>query len=109
MSRLYTSVIPPNPEKCGPKVSWSTDMSPTTSFSLAALPVYPLTGLAVLSLVYPGWGMRVGTWEGYTGYYPPSSQDPYLVIFHHILALRPYLRPNEGELTVIYEVSEIGS
>ena len=31
--------------------------------------------------VYPGCGMRVGTGEGYTGYYPVTLQDPYLTYF----------------------------
>ena len=30
-------------------------------------------------------------------------------IFSHISGLRAYLRPNEGNLRYIYEVSEIGS
>ena len=52
----------------------------------------------------PGVGMRVGTGEGYTGYYPvPSSRT----IFSLIPASGPYLRPNEGNIKVIDEVSEI--
>ena len=34
LSRLYTSVIPLDREIWATKVSWATDMSPTTSFSL---------------------------------------------------------------------------
>ena len=35
VGRLYTSVIPWNPENKASKVSWATDMSPTAWFSLA--------------------------------------------------------------------------
>ena len=31
--------------------------------------------------MYPGYGMVVGGWRGYTGYPPSHSRDPYLVIF----------------------------
>ena len=46
--------------------------------------MHPLAGLAVLSLVYPGSGGRVGTGWVPEGYYPGThqdqSQDPYLVL-----------------------------
>ena len=61
------------------KESWSTDMSPTAVFSLAAVRVQHADGAAgQLSRqgVYPGWctGRVVGRvyWEGYTG---TQSQD----------------------------------
>ena len=59
--RLYTSVIVQNPEKRTHKESWLTDLSPTALFSLAAHPCTRAASLAVLSLVYPGCGIRVGT------------------------------------------------
>ena len=51
-----------------------------------------------------GGGDGVGPGEGYTGTPPGPSQGP---IISHILSLRPYPRPNEGNSQVIDEVSEI--
>ena len=62
----------------------------------------------------PGVGQggvyRGGYWEGVLGglYRYPTRLLPG-PIFHHILASGPYLRPYEGNLRLIYEVSEIGS
>ena len=56
--------------------------------------------------MYPGYGDRVGTWEGYTGYYQDTLPG---TIFSLFLRLRPYLRPNEAKYKVIDEVSQIGS
>ena len=39
---------------------------------------------------------------GYTGYPPDTLPDPNI---RHILVLRPYLRPNEGNSELIDEVS----
>ena len=79
-------------------------MSPTTSFSLAAVPAdvrgvgWPGGG------VYPGWGYGWVGSEGYTGTPPDPSQDPNI---RHILGPRPYPRPNEGNSGHSYEVSQI--
>ena len=80
-NRLYTSVIPWDPENKPLEVSWSTDMSPTTILR-------PRSRLLRVAARVPGvvgctrgGGMRVGREEGYTGYYPPPSQDPYFIIF----------------------------
>ena len=54
--------------------------------------------------VYPGWGIAGGCREGYTGYPPGTVPGP---VFNTILRLRPYPRPNEGNLRLIDEVSEI--
>ena len=54
--------------------------------------------------MYPGYGTGGVGREGYTGTHQIPSRDPNI---SHILALGPYLRPNEEEITVIYEVSEI--
>ena len=79
LNRLYTSVITLNPEISGLKVSWPTDMSPTTIFSLG-------TDRWVTARMSTGGGRGVpgvwdvvGAWEGYTGTPPAPSQDPYLV------------------------------
>ena len=57
--------------------------------------------------MYPGYGTAgswVGTGRGYTGTQP----DLHMTIFSHILASRPYLRPNEANFKVNDEVSQIG-
>ena len=67
------------------KESWSTDMSPTALFFLAALP-YPwfrvVRQCGYGAGVSPGWGMA-GGWVGGLYRVLPSTliQDPYLVIF----------------------------
>ena len=53
-ARLYTSVIPKNPEKWSLKVSWPTDLSPTTILLSAALPLTSYPGVHG-GRVYPGW------------------------------------------------------
>ena len=45
-----------------------------------------------------------GYLEGLYRYYPRTIPGP---VFSHILEARPYLRPNEGLLCLIYEVSQI--
>ena len=62
-------------------MSWATDLSPTACL-LSVLDGHDGCMLGwVGGGVYPGWvGTGVG-WEGYTGYYPIPSQDPYLTIF----------------------------
>ena len=64
----------------------------------------PCTTRRCTGEVYPGYGIRVGTGEGYTGYYPDLIPGP---IIEHILALRPYPRPYEGNLRLNNEVSQI--
>ena len=77
----YTSVIVLNPEKWPLKESWSTDMSPTTLFSLGDPWCSGVPGSAVGRGV-PGvvrWG---GSWEGAIPVPRPNHpRDPYLVIF----------------------------
>ena len=71
-------------EKWTLKVSCTTDLSPTATFSLAALPASCTWVLVAAGWGVPGVGMWVGTGRGYTGYYPPTLPDPiypYLVIF----------------------------
>ena len=94
--RLYTSVIPRKPENNGPEVSWPTDLSPTTTFSLAALPV---VGAWTSVAAAAGGGCtrgigRLGGREGYYTGYPPSTVPGSHI--HLNLASGPYLRPNEG-------------
>ena len=48
--------------------------------------------------VYPGYGMAGWVLEGYTGYYPPAIQDPYLVIF----SLKT---STHGQMKAFFEVS----
>ena len=63
-------------------------MSPTTLLLSRDWPGHRAASLAVLSLVYPGWGggvpgvVRDG-WvrEGYTGYPPRPSQGPIFNIY----------------------------
>ena len=49
-----------------------------------------------------GGAVWVGTWEGYTGTLPGTLPVP---IFNHILASKPYPRPNEGLFSKSDEVS----
>ena len=61
--RLYTSVIPLDPEICLAKVSWSTDLSPTTIYLVAAARAAwctPVHGGCGVAGVYPGYGYWVG-------------------------------------------------
>ena len=75
------------------KVSWSTDMSPTPLFSLAADRWVTARMSMGVEGVYPGWwGMG---WVGGVLYRYPA-QPSQIPVFSHILALRPYLRPNKG-------------
>ena len=48
----------------------------------------------------------MGTWEGYTGTPPVTLPWTHIQLNS---ASRPYLRPNEGELRYLDEVSQIGS
>ena len=57
-------------------------MSPTTILQWCTGPVQPCSYQRCTGRVYPGWWDEGGSWEGYTGYYPGTHQDPYLVIFH---------------------------
>ena len=70
-----------NPEIWPSKVSCATDLSPTTIFTLPALPLHAPVAMPGAVGGVPGVGMWVGTREGYTGYYPGPSQTPELVIF----------------------------
>ena len=83
LNRLYTSVIVLDPENNGPEVSWSTDLSPTTTLWLGA----DRWHTACMST---WWGRGVpGVWDGWgpEGAIPVPSphhpQDPYLDIFSH--------------------------
>ena len=83
-------------------------MSPTTLFLLAAHRVHPLAGLAVLSLVYPGWGgWVVPGWAGRVLYRVPT-QDPHMTIFSHFQDPGPYPRPNEGFLVYLMRFLRLG-
>ena len=82
MARLYTSVIPENPEKWLSKESWATDMSPTTIFTLPDTATARAGSHALGGGGVPG---VVGWWEAgwvpggvLPGYYPGP-------IFSHIL------------------------
>ena len=105
VARLYTSVIPKNPEKRADKESWATDLSPTTlllchDWVRQCSEQRRHGGRCTRG----GWGP--GGWPGGLYRYPgPPSHIP---IFSHILSLRPYLWPNEGNSQVFYEVSQIG-
>ena len=71
-------------------------------------------GVAVPVFSVEPWGRGVpGVGYGWVGtgrvLYRYTTRDPPGPIFSHILSLRPYLRPNEAEFYVIYEVSQIGS
>ena len=76
--RLYTSVIPLDPENNGLEVSWATDLSPTTIFYETC------QGAAVASAAVAGEGVPgVGYgWVGWEGAIPGTtrlpSRDPYL-------------------------------
>ena len=70
-----------DPENKGLEVSWSTDMSPTTIFSLGTVPVQPTSAASG-----PGVGCTRGGdgWmggEGYTGTTQHPPRTPILVIF----------------------------
>ena len=62
-------------------------------------------GRGVPGVVGEGW-YRVGTGRVL---YRVLTTGPRMTIFSHILALGPYLRPNEGYSRYFHEVSEIGS
>ena len=101
-TRLYTSVIPWNCEIWALKVSYPTDLSPTTLFS----PVYVPVNTCVVAVgagggVYPGWGYGVGL----GGLYRYPTQTIPGPIFKDIPEIRPYPRPNEALLTGFHEVS----
>ena len=61
-------------------------MSPTTTFSLAAVPVNTSVVDMGAGRVYPGYGMTVGPGEGYTGTQPGPIPGLDLV---HILRYSP--------------------
>ena len=104
LSRLYTSVIPWNPEINGLEVSWSTDMSPTTIFLESGHPrIYIRTSTGGAG-VYPGWWRTVGAWEGYTGYYPPAILGPIFSIFK---AKGPTYGPKKAILEVSMRFPQI--
>ena len=81
-------------------------MSPTTTLCSADDPLTP----GAADVVGEGCTRGAGRWVGregcYTGYYPGTVPGP---IFSHILAMRPYLRPNEGNSGHYDEVSQIWS
>ena len=81
-------------------------MSPTAIFTRAALPVNTCVVAVGAGGGVPGvWGYgRVR--EGLYRYPTQTSSRTHI---SHILSLRPYLRPNEGEIRYIDEVSQIGS
>ena len=80
LARLYTSVIPRNPENNVLEVSWATDMSPTALFALATCPCGSDTEPELyLRGCTRGGDLRVGR-EGYTGTPPVRLQDPYLTL-----------------------------
>ena len=60
-TRLYTSVIPGNPENNGLQVSWATDLSPTALFTLAALPLHAPVAMPGAGRGVPGVGMLGGS------------------------------------------------
>ena len=95
-----------NPEIWASKVSYSTDLSPTTIFTLGHRPCSSDTEPELAGRGCTRGGADWVGREGYTGYPPVPSQDPHITIF---LASGPYLRPNEGQIKVIYEVSQDGS
>ena len=106
--RLYTSVIPLDPEKWVNEESCPTDMSPTAIF-------YRCSRLLRVAARVPGGGRGVpGVWdrgtgregrEGYTGTHPVPVPVP---VSEANLAPGPYLRPNEGKTEYIDEVSKMG-
>ena len=105
LTRLYTSVIVLNAEKYGPEVSWSTDMSPTTYFSLGYDPCGSVASQALPVGVAGGCtrgGAGLGTGRVLYRVLPSPSQIP---VFSHILRLRPYPRPYDWRIKVIDEVS----
>ena len=63
----------------------------------------------MLPAVVGGCTRGSGTGWVVGGAIPVPTRYPYLPVFSHILALRPYPRPNEGISEVFHEVSEIGS
>ena len=63
LTRLYTSVKPLMSEIWASKVSWWTDLSPTTILPWCPDPLFASTGLVAGGGV-PGVGAGVGTWEG---------------------------------------------
>ena len=84
------------------KESWSKDLSPTACFTQpdSARVSHGDAGRGegcTRGSAVAGWGG-----EGYTGTHPAPVPDPRI---SHILALRPYPRPNEGESSIFDEVS----
>ena len=79
-ARLYTSVIPWNPEKCTYKVSCPTDMSPTAILTPRGCMPGTCTAVTWAGEVYPGYGMTGGPGRAIPGTHPVPSQDPYLHI-----------------------------
>ena len=61
------------------------------------------------SLVRGGGVPGVGMTGVAGGLYRYPTHPYHIPVFSHILALRPYLRPNEGNSELFSEVSEIGS
>ena len=81
-TRLYTSVIPPNPEKWRLKESWATDMSPTASWLWSAAGAVGTGRVLGAGRVYPGCGIPGGAGRAIPGYYP--ALVPALVPGSHI-------------------------
>ena len=74
--RLYTSVIPRNPEKWHYKESWSTDLSPTTILLSRTDPLTSSVDGAGGEGVYPGWwdeGWLGGVLYRVLPAYPPGT------------------------------------
>ena len=68
-------------EKRVPEVSWSTDLSPTTIFTVAASTLSTLTCQYGGGGVYPGWVAGWVPGRAIPGTTHPALQDPDLVIF----------------------------
>ena len=81
LDRLYTSVIPLNPENRLLKVSWSTDLSPTALLGTADPCTEMYTCGGVGGGVYPGWGYGRVAGRAIPVPHPQPSQDPYFIIF----------------------------
>ena len=79
--RLYTSVIPLDPEISALKESWATDMSPTALYLASACPCGSVPGSELGGRVYPGSGTGWVPEGCYTGYPARPSQTPIFSIF----------------------------
>ena len=97
LHRLYTSVIPLDPENIGPQVSWSTDMSPTTLFLVAEHCRLHDRGAGYGEGCTRGSAWLGGCLEGYTGTHPGPSQDQIFSIFKA-------KGPTHGQKKLNYEV-----